>query len=84
MLESYLDGKRTWLAKAVEEMRLLQARARELVDGSARWLGHWRDVHIKAGRAQMKDESDGFFVTVKDQDDLPKIAGFSTLGQGAG
>jgi predicted metal-dependent hydrolase len=78
VLESYLDSKRAWLSKAVEEMRrVAKPRARELVDGgSARWLGHWRDVHIKSGRAQMVvlDESEGFFLTVKDQDDLPKIA----------
>ena len=71
MLESYLDGKRTWLAKAVEEMRrVAKPRERELVDGgSVRWRGHWRDVHVKAGRAQMVvlDQTDGFFLTVRDQ-----------------
>ncbi len=77
VLESYLDGKRAWLSKAVEEMRrVAKPRARELVDGgSARWLGHWRDVHIKSGRAQMVvlDQTDGFFLTVKDRNDLSKI-----------
>ena len=78
VLESYLNGKRAWLSKAVEEMRrVAKPRERELVDGgSVRWLGHWRDVHVKAGRAQMVvlDQTDGFFLTVKDQDDFLKIA----------
>ena len=77
-LEAYLNEKQVWLKEAVAEMVFVpKPKERELVDGgAARWLGEWRVVHVHSGRSQavVFDESDGFFLTVKDADDLPKIA----------
>ena len=59
-------------------------RERELVDGgSVRWLGLWRDVHVKAGRAQMVvlDQTDGFFSPSRIKMTSLKLPGSSINGQ---